>query len=292
MENQLIQLYVWVCQIYDKHSILKLQRMSNNNQPAFTDQELITVYLFGHLQGHFLQRRIYDYIRGHWSAWFPDLPSYQGFNYRLNQLSPSFAFLLEEMLNDLANDPSLTTDYLLDSLPIILAKGSRADAAKVAREVANKGFCSTKKLFYHGVKLHLLGRRRVRQLPMPQALALTAASVHDLTAFRQEVEPPVFGVLFADKAYKDEETKVEMAKRQVEVCTPDKCKPGEEKGVAFNTLWSRFVSAMRQPIESLFNWLIQRSGIQEASKVRSTKGLLIHCYGKLTVCCFRLLFYS
>jgi hypothetical protein len=50
------------------------------------------------------------------------------------------------------------------------------------------------------------------------------------------------------------------------------------------------VSAMRQPIESLFNWLIQRSGIQEASKVRSTKGLLVHCYGKLTVCCFRLLF--
>ena len=28
------------------------------------------------------------------------------------------------------------------------------------------------------------------------------------------------------------------------------------------------------------------------SKVRSTTGLLVHCYGKLTVCCFRLLFNS
>lgn len=292
MELQLIQLYVWVCQIYDKHSVLKVQRMSNNNQPDFTDQELVTIYLFGHLQGHFQQRRIYNYIRGHWMAWFPNLPSYQAFNYRLNQLSPSFALLLDELLTQLANNSPETTDYVLDSLPIILAKGSRADTAKVAREVANKGFCSTKKLFYHGVKLHLCGRRRIQQLPLPQALALTAASVHDLTAFRQEVEPPACGILFADKAYKDEATKAELAKRQVELCTPDKCLRGQEKEAAYNSLWSRFVSAMRQPIESLFNWLIQRSGIQEASKVRSTNGLLVHCYGKLTVCCFRLLFNS
>jgi hypothetical protein len=292
MELQLIQLYVWVCQIYDKHSVLKVQRMSNNNQPAFTDQELVSVYLFGHLQGHFQQRRIYDYVRGHWLAWFPDLPTYQAFNYRLNQLSPSFALLLEELLTQLANGSHQSTDYVVDSLPILLAKGSRADAAKVAREVANKGFCSTKKLFYHGVKLHLCGRRRVKQLPLPQALALTAASVHDLTAFRQAVEPPAFGLLFADKAYKDEVTKAELLKRQIELCTPDKCQRGQEKEAAFSSSWSRFVSAMRQPIESLFNWLMQRSGIQEASKVRSTKGLLVHCYGKLTVCCFRLLFNS
>jgi hypothetical protein len=292
MENQLIQLYVWVCQIYDKHSVMKLQRLSNNHQPAFTDQELVTVYLFGHLQGHFQQRRLYDYIRGHWFAWFPDLPSYQGFNYRLNQLSPSFALLLEELLTALANDSLHLTDHILDSLPIILAKGTRADGAKVAREVANKGYCSTKKLYYHGVKLHLLGRRRVKQLPLPAALALTAAAVHDLTAFRYEIEPPILGALFADKAYKDEGLKTDLLKRQVELCTPDKCQPGQAKEAAFNSLWSRFVSAMRQPIESLFNWLIQRAGIQDASRVRSTNGLLVHCYGKLTVCCYLLLFNS
>lgn len=292
MEIQLIQLYVWVCSVYDKHPVLKVQRLSNNNQPAFTDQELMTIYLFGHLQGHFQQRRFYDYMRGHWLAWFPDLPSYQAFNYRLNQLSPSFALLLEELLTELAKGCADIPDHVVDSLPIILAKGTRADAAKVAREVANKGYCSTKKLYYHGVKLHLLGWRRLKQLPVPQALAFTAASVHDLSAFRQEIEPPAFGLLFADKAYKDEATRAALLQRQVELCTPDKCQRGQEKEAAFNSLRSRFVSAMRQPIESLFNWLIQRSGIQEASKVRSTKGLLVHCYGKLTVCCFRLLFNS
>jgi hypothetical protein len=292
MENQLIQLYVWVCQIYDKHSVMKLQRLSNNHQPAFTDQELMTVYLFGHLQGHFQQRRLYDYIRGHWFAWFPDLPSYQGFNYRLNQLSPSFALLLEELLNQLTNGSAYLTDHVLDSLPILLAKGTRTDAAKVAKEVANKGYCATKKLYYHGVKLHLLGRRRVKQLPLPESLALTAAAMHDLTAFRQQVEPPTCGALFADKAYKDEVTKAELLQRQVELCTPDKCQRGEDKERAYNSLWPRFVSAMRQPVESLFNWMIQRSGLQDASRVRSTNGLLVHCYGKLSLCCYLLLFNS
>ena len=154
MEIQLIQLYVWVCTTYDNYSVLKFQRMSNNSHPVFTDQELLTVYLFGHLQGHFQQRRIYDYIQGHWLAWFPNLPSYQAFNYRLNQLSPSFAFLLEVLLKELALGLSQTTDHVLDSLPIILAKGSRADAAKVdgriygnakSRNSANEGradFCA------------------------------------------------------------------------------------------------------------------------------------------------------
>lgn len=76
MEHPLIQLYVWVWAIYDKHSALKPQPMSKNRPPAFTDQELATVYLFDHLPGHFSQRRIDDYLAVHWLAWFPDLPSY------------------------------------------------------------------------------------------------------------------------------------------------------------------------------------------------------------------------
>src|SRR5262247_765970 len=126
MEDQLIQLYVWDCRIYDKHPNLQGQRLSNNCRPVFTDQELLTVYLFGHLQGHFQQRRIYNYSRGHWLSWFPNLPSYQDFNYRLNLLSPSFALLLEELLTECASCAAASGDHVLDSLPIILAKGSRA----------------------------------------------------------------------------------------------------------------------------------------------------------------------
>jgi len=282
VEQQLIRLYLWVCRAYDSCPELKAQRMSNNHRPRFTDEELMTLYLFGHLRGHFTQRRIYDDAADHWRAWLPDLPSYQAFNRRLNRLTPAFALLLQAALGEAAARLGGGPDRLLDSLPIMLAKGSRGDAAKVAREVAAKGYCASKRLYYHGVKLHLVARKRHRRLPVPETLALTA--------LQQRLAWPAEGALFGDKAYGDAETRRALAERDVTLCTPEKwplLRPDWQPG-----LWSRFVSAMRQPLESCFNWLIQRAGIQDASKVRSTEGLLVHCYGKLTVCCCLLLFNS
>jgi hypothetical protein len=45
---------------------------------------------------------------------------------------------------------------------------------------------------------------------------------------------------------------------------------------------------MRQPIESFFKWLIDKTAIQRASQVRSTEGLIIHCLGKMTFALFLL----
>jgi len=63
LEIQIIQLFLWVCITYDKHPTLRYQRWSpNTTKPLFTNQELITVYLFGHLQGRFKQKTIYSYV--------------------------------------------------------------------------------------------------------------------------------------------------------------------------------------------------------------------------------------
>ena len=50
METQLIELYLLICTFYDNQPVLNQQRLSNF-KPRFTDQELLTMYLFGHLQG-------------------------------------------------------------------------------------------------------------------------------------------------------------------------------------------------------------------------------------------------
>ena len=50
---------------------------------------------------------------------------------------------------------------------------------------------------------------------------------------------------------------------------------------AANDLFSTAVSKVRQPIEAIFNWLIEKADIQKTSKVRSTKGLMIHACGQL-----------
>jgi hypothetical protein len=54
--------------------------------------------------------------------------------------------------------------------------------------------------------------------------------------------------------------------------------------------YNRLVRSIRQPIESLFNWIEEKTGIQKAGKVRSTDALMIHRWGKLAVAFFLLVF--
>jgi hypothetical protein len=290
VEQQLIALYLHVCRAYHNQPDLKFQRLSNF-RPRFTDEELLTIYLFGHMQGFQQQRHIYDYAQRHWLAWFPALPSYQAFNRRLNQLAPAFERLIGEALKEPVAALAGQSDRLIDSLPIILAKWPRSGAARVAREVADQGYCSTKRSYYYGMKLHAIALRRSHKLPLPALLHLSRASQHDLSALRELWPDLGSGYLFADKAYADEETKKALLERGTCLVTPYKRRRNEPE-TAQPALWSRFASSVRQPLESLFGWLIQRTNIQNASRVRSTKGLFVHCYGKLAAACLLLTFNS
>ncbi len=184
METKLIELYLLICRLYDNEPVLKQQRLSNFS-PRFSDEELLTMYLFGHLQGHTTHRRIYDYFVNHWREWFPLLPSYQALNRRVNELLPAFELLIREQLTLGGAHIEAGADRLIDSLPVMLAVGTRANRARVASEVADTGFCATKQLYYRGVKLHLIAARRPHRLPLPERFALTRASQHDLAALRE-----------------------------------------------------------------------------------------------------------
>ncbi|MGA2821955.1 MAG: transposase [Bacteroidales bacterium] len=59
---------------------------------------------------------------------------------------------------------------------------------------------------------------------------------------------------------------------------------------AANDLFSKAVFKVSQPIEGWFNWLIEKTDVQRANKVRSAKGLLIHVFGKLAAVCIYLIF--
>jgi IS5 family transposase len=272
--------------------VLKQQRLSNNHKPLCSDEELLTMYLFGHLQGLTTQRRIYDYMRNHWHAWFPALPAYQTVNCRLNELVPAFELLIEELLVSGAWQISATDDRLIDSVPVMLARGTRANRGRVAPDLADTGFCATKQQYYRGVKLHLIAARRIKQLPLPEKIHLSQASQHDLATLR-ELAPrmPAKSGLFADKAYFHTETFAEFKEHGSFLVASYKRHRNEpEKDVP--TLYNRFVSAIRQPLESLFGWIIQKTDLQNAARVRSSQGLKVHCYGKLAVACLLLTFYS
>jgi hypothetical protein len=77
--------------------------------------------------------------------------------------------------------------------------------------------------------------------------------------------------------------------------TPVKAVKGQteqekQRNKAADDLFSKSVSEVRQPIEGFFNWLIEKTDFQRASKVRSTKGLMVHVLGKLAAAFINLIF--
>ena len=290
MENQLIQLYLLVCQIYDNQTVLKSQRLSNF-KPRFTDQELVTIYLFGHLNGLFSKKAIYRFAQNYWADWFPRLPSYQAFCNRLNNLESSFQIINGELLKGLAAEQSKEVDHLIDSFPVMLAKGAFARRAVVARQFAASGYCAAKQLHFYGVRLHLLAQRRAGRLPLPSEIWFRAGNVHDLTAFKEQNVSLPNSALFGDKAFCDARLKRQLKEPNTRLLVPMKKPRGKEQS-ELDKNYSPLVSKFRQPIESFFKWLNDKTQIQTASSVRSANGLLLHCFGKLSFALLLLVFHS
>ncbi len=212
---------------------------------------------------------IYNYTRSHPAERFPKLPSYVAFIQRLNRLENLFPALAEHILSDFSDKNIIRHIRMTDSFPVIMANAKRSSRAKAADGFANKGYCASKSIYCYGVKVRISGIGRHKTLPLPEYIGVTPASDHDLTAFRQ-IAPGIENCeLFADMAYIDELEKQMLKEQGTELYTPVKKRKGQKQPELFDRLLSTGVSRVRQPIESLFNRLQEKTDIQTGSKIRS-----------------------
>jgi len=297
-ELKLIAICLYICDLYDSTLKFECQRFSNNAKPDFTDQELMTIYLFaGYEQRYFQLKEIHSFTKDYLLDWFPKLPSYQTFSYRLNLLTGAFQALANILISSFKPEGCSDLFSIVDSMPVITS-GSKNRTGKVAPEITAKGFCSTKNLFYYGCKIHTLASVRNKTIPFPESMIITPAEDNDLTVFKQAWGDKIFSkVILGDKIYSDKEyfNSNKRKTQDIEMLTPVKGIKGQtdeikQRDKAFNDLFSCAVSKVRQPIESFFNWLNEKTKIQRAMKVRSTAGLLIHLFGKLSIAFINLIF--
>ena len=255
----------------------------------------MTIYLFTvQEEQRFSVKQIHKFACDYLLDWFPRLGSYAGFSNRLNQLSEAFRRFSTSLFEDFLPSDCFTDQSLLDSMPIITCSGKRL--GKVANDLTDKGYCSTKSLYYYGVKLHALAFRRLNRIPFSEEIQITHASVNDLTVFKEVWSEKTNRNFFGDKIYNNLDffTELEQEKNSI-MMTPIKgikgqCQEIKNRDKDANDLFSTAVSRVRQPIESLFNWIIQKTDIQRASKVRSSKALLIHIFGKIASAFINLIF--
>lgn len=283
---QLTAIYLYVCDLYESELQFVCERFSNNNCPEFSDQELITIYLFAmHSEQRFKIKHIHQFAKNYLYSWFPRLPSYVAFNTRLNRMSEALKCLSDKLMTTQCPSDCNISINILDSMPIITCSGKRH--GKVAQEITDKTFCSTKGIWYFGLKLHVLGMYRPNKLPFPESVVITNASENDLNAFKQNWADLQNRQFYGDKIYNNMEFFWNMSEVNNSIMhTPVKMVKGQSDYLKFfdkaaNELFSKAVSTIRQPIEAFFNWINEKTNIQRASNVRSTKGLLVHVFGKL-----------
>jgi hypothetical protein len=288
-ELRLIATYYVVCEYRSQLSFYTI-RHTNNDSPIFTDEEVMTIYLFcttDTLKLH-SNKQIHSYANRHLRSWFPHLPKYEAFNARLNNLSESFRCLTELVTPRLYEEKrefqAPIREFITDSLPVMLATRQRSARAKVALEIANVGYCATKKIAYHGLKFHAANLMSEQAaLPKLFCSAFSPASAHDNTIFKEHMaQHCINSKVYSDSAYCDQAAAPELLELfNVTVCPIQKRKPYQVELFFDQICQNRAISRIRQPIEGYFNWLIELTNFQNASKCRSTKGVLTHIYGKL-----------
>ncbi len=284
-QEQLITIYLYVCKHYQTDLWVYCQRMANHADLSFTDEEVITLYLFGIIDKNRELKQIYDYADRHLRGWFPRLPSYVAFVQRLNKVSDVFAPLLEIIQRE-QEAHQTGQAWLIDSFPVALASQGHRFNARVAKELADSGYCSTEKLYYYGVRVHVIGRRRAGTLPCPEYIGVTGASSNDGKIFEQ-IRPVLYdNELYGDKAYHRPDADKVRAAQNLTVLTPVKMEKGQKYLEPSDQWLSTAVSRVRQPIETLFSWLEEKTGIERAGKVRSYNGSLVHVFGRLAAAMF------
>jgi hypothetical protein len=278
---KLVKVYSIICDRFEKDLKYTCQRYSNNNKQDLTDQEVMTIYLFAVQEEQCLNvKQIHKYTCDYLIDWFAKIGSYSCFSNRLNQLSEAFRCFSISLFEDFLPADCFTNQSLLDSMPIITCSVKRN--AKVAKDLTDKGYCYTKSLYYYGVKLHALAFRRLDKIPFPEEIQMTPASINDLTVFKETWSEKTNRNFFGDKIYNNLDffTELEQEKNSI-MMTPIKGVKGQcqdpralleqakqikNRDKAANDLFSTAVSRVRQPIESLFNWLIQKNDIQRQTK--------------------------
>lgn len=82
-------------------------------------------------------------------------------------LSEAFKVLVEIMIQSFRPEDCNSLISIADSMPLVTCEGKNRQE-KVATKIASKGYCSTKNMYYYGIKLHMVGQRRKETIPFPK----------------------------------------------------------------------------------------------------------------------------
>jgi hypothetical protein len=100
-QDEIITLFVQICDDYKNGLWTYCQRFTNYANLSFTDEEVMTIYIYGTMEGRTTKKQIYNQAKKYWGHLFPKLLSYVAFVQRLNKLGDVFVAMIGRLQNQL-----------------------------------------------------------------------------------------------------------------------------------------------------------------------------------------------
>jgi len=176
-------------------------------------------------------------------------------NRRLHAIPAFFWHFIVSYLSSKQNPDCM--HFLVDSFPIAVCQPVRASRRSLFRGKKYLGYNASKKMWFTGLKVHIIATFKGQ----PKEFAISAGSMHDLTALQQMYlgTLPRGSTMFGDKAYTSQlfEQKL-LASKDILLLAERKANSSRGQSL----IYSRYGKKIRKKIETAFSemvsWLPRR----------------------------------
>jgi hypothetical protein len=225
--------------------------------PKLSDSEVITMEIVGEFLGIDTDKGLYAYFKRHYSHYFPKMRQIHRTTFARQAANLwkvkecLWLGILEHELGVGAEEEEPL--LVIDSFPIPVCKKSRSYRCRVMRELADRGRDTNLGKFL-GMRAHLL-------IAWPGTIVraeVCGANVHDLHPAERLLEGMGRGWVLADRNYWSPTTSEQLSDREGGPMLFARFKRKGQTEKERGLVWSRWLSAKRQKIESVFSQLVER----------------------------------
>ncbi len=238
MEHDVIYVYC-VCE-----EILNTYEIEENIQCKMTTAEVAAFAIIAALfyKGNYKFTRVISKTH----KYFRNILSYSRMVRRIHQIPDEVWIMIFSICKNIFK-PTINKEYIVDSFPVVSCQNSKSFRCKLFPQKWYNGYCATKKMFFWGIKVHML----VNLEGVPIEFYFTPASKADIAAFRFfYLDIPKGSLIYADKAYNDYDLEDKLLEKADIKLVPKRKKNSHRK----NPIDEEFsLSLHRNKIESAFS---------------------------------------
>jgi hypothetical protein len=250
VENFIIHVFIFVDDFLK--TIGKIRR--SGPSPELSDAEVITIEIVGEFLGCGRgDKAIFDYMRQHWLAWFPDLNCRTTFARQCANLWKVKEMLYHQIVKIVLESTTARDITISDGLPLPTCHPKRVRKNNPLRFDGAFGYCAAKDKHYFGFKGHLL----TNDDGLILNFAIAPANIDERDVL-PEIVDKISGLLIADKGLISPSLKSELAKKGIDLQTPlrENMKDNRPKWLI------NWAMNVRRIIETVNGQLVERFNIQ------------------------------